>query len=95
MPHKKSDIEEVLGHLIYLKVIKELATSEQPLTKYRIIVKTGLKSIDVKKALAKLIEMGWILQHETTPRKYSLNYNNPSLRKLVECLRDLGYIPKL
>jgi len=78
---------------VYLKVIRELATSSEPLTKYRIVVKTGLKSVEVKRALVRLVEMGWVIQHETKPKKYSLNYNNTLTRKLVKCLKELGYIP--
>lgn len=85
-------LEEILGHLTYLKVIKELATSKSPLTKYRITVRTGLKSVDVKKALIKLIEINWVIEHNTKPKKYSLNYHNPLARKLVKCLKELGYI---
>jgi len=93
LSHKGQHIEEVLGRLVYLKVIRELATSSEPLTKYRIVVKTGLKSVDVKRALVRLVEMGWVIQHETKPKKYSLNYNNTLTRKLVKCLKELGYIP--
>lgn len=88
-------LEEILGHLTYLKIIKELAISDRPLTKYKITVKTGLKSIDVKKALTKLIKVGWIIEHDTRPKKYSLNYHNPLAKKLIECLKELGYIPAM
>jgi len=89
---RANHLEEILGHLIYLKIIKELAISEKPLTKYRITVRTGLKSVDVKKALMKLIEIGWVMEHNTKPKKYSLNYQNPLAKKLVKCLKELGYI---
>jgi len=93
LPRGRCVIEEVLGRLMYLKVIRELASSPEPLTRYRIVERTGLKFSDVSRVLARLVEMGWVIEHSTRPKKFSLNYSVREVAKLVECLRELGYIP--
>ena len=87
-----NELEVVLGHLMYLKVIKELASSKEPLTKYKIVMKTGLKSVDVSKILENLVKMNWVIELDYNPKKYTLNFEKPIVRDLVNFLKKWGYI---
>ena len=93
MSNYENELEVILGRLMYLKVIKELAISDEPLTKYSIRVRTGLKYTDIKKVIDRLIELGWLVKHDTKPEKYSLNYSKDIVKKFIKCMKELGYIP--
>lgn len=87
----KEELEVILGRLMYLKVIKELAKAEEPLTKYKIIMRTGLKATDVNRILKNLIKINWVKELDYTPRRYMLNFDKPLVKDFINFLKKWGY----
>jgi len=87
-------IEVALGGIGRIKILKCLISSSKPLTKYAIQKATGLKSIDVKRDLEKLVAVGWVrvIKSPRAPDKYSINRELSEIRALEELFRVAGYL---
>ncbi len=87
-------VEVALGSIGRIKILKCLINSSRPLTKYAIQKATGLKSIDIKRDLEKLIAVGWVkvIRGPRTPDKYVVNRELNEIKALEELFRVAGYL---
>jgi predicted transcriptional regulator len=87
-------LEAALGSSGRLRILKCLISSSRPLTKYAIQKATGLKSIDVKRDLEKLVSIGWVklVKSPRTPDKYAIDRDLEEVKALEELFRAAGYV---
>jgi DNA-binding IclR family transcriptional regulator len=83
-----------LGSSGRLRILKCLISSPRPLTKYAIQKATGLKSIDVKRDLEKLVSVGWVkvVKSPRAPDKYAIDRDLEEVKALEALFRAAGYV---
>ncbi|MEM1943295.1 MAG: hypothetical protein QXO30_05085 [Candidatus Caldarchaeum sp.] len=85
-------VEELFQTYLHIRVVKALAEAETPSTKYTLLKICGVNHRTLERALKLLTKHGWAYKHPYKPVKYSLNRENPSVEKLLEFLKQTGYI---
>jgi len=87
-------LEVALGSSGRLRILRCLISSSKPLTRYAIQKATGLKSIDVKRDLEKLVSIGWVkvVKSPRAPDKYAINQDLEEVKALEALFRVAGYI---
>lgn len=88
----KKAIETGLGSIGKIKIIRVLAEEQKMATVYLLHKKTHLKREDIKSNLDDLVRLGWVNQNRYANVMYSINMENPYVSKLVNFLRDVGYV---
>jgi DNA-binding transcriptional ArsR family regulator len=88
----KRTIETGLGSIGKVKIIKALAEEQKLVTIYLLHKKTHLKREDIKNNLDDLVQLGWVNQNRYASVMYSINTENPYVSKLIDYLRDVGYV---
>ena len=88
----KRTIETGLGSIGKVKIIKALAEEQKMVTIYLLHKKTHLKREDIKNNLDDLVQLGWVNQNRYASVMYSINTENPYVSKLIDYLRDVGYV---
>ncbi len=88
----KKTIETGLGSIGKIKIIRALAEEQKMATVYLLHKKTHLKREDIKSNLDDLVRLGWVNQNRYANVMYSINMENPYVSKLVNFLRDVGYV---
>jgi DNA-binding HxlR family transcriptional regulator len=87
------DVEAVLGSKGRLRIIRELAGSQQPLTLYHLERRTGIRRKTLKSDLTALIESGFVEEVSIAGvKKYALSVDREEVRELLDCLYRLGYL---
>ncbi len=87
-------LETALGSSGRLRILRCLISSSRPLTRYAIQKATGLKSIDVRRDLEKLVSIGWVkvVKSPRAPDKYAINRDLEVVKALEALFRVAGYI---
>ncbi|MDI9619330.1 MAG: hypothetical protein QFX33_00695 [Candidatus Nezhaarchaeota archaeon] len=87
-------VEAALGSVGRVRILRCLLSSPRPLSKYALQKATGLKSVDVKRDLDKLVSAGWVkvVKSPRAPDKYSVDRESHAVKALEEFFRALGYI---
>lgn len=85
-------VEKGLGSVGKVKIIKALAEENKMATIYFLHKKTRLKRDDIKKNLRDLVQIGWVNQSRYANMMYSLNNENTYVSRLVEYMREVGYV---
>ena len=88
----KKTIETGLGSIGKIKIIRALAEELKMATVYLLHKKTHLKREDIKGNLDDLVRLGWVNQNRYANVMYSVNMENPYVCKLINFLRDVGYV---
>ena len=88
----KKTIETGLGSIGKIKIIRALAEEQKMATVYLLHKKTHLKREDIKSNLDDLVRLGWVNQNRYANVMYSVNMENPYVSKLINFLRDVGYV---
>jgi len=88
----KEIIEQGLGTLGKIKILKSLAEDSRMLTVYVLHNKTRLKREDIKRNLNDLMEINWVKETKMANRMYTLDLNNEYVIQLVSFFRSVGYI---
>jgi predicted HTH transcriptional regulator len=88
----KKTIETGLGSIGKIKIIRALAEEQKMATVYLLHKKTHLKREDIKSNLDDLVRLGWVNQNRYANVMYSVNMENPYVSKLIDFLRDVGYV---
>ncbi|MGN6631500.1 MAG: hypothetical protein ACTHKP_04590 [Nitrososphaeraceae archaeon] len=88
----KEIIEQGLGTLGKIKILKSLAEDSRMLTVYVLHNKTRLKREDIKRNLNDLIEIRWVKETKMANKMYTLDLNNEYVIQLVCFFRSVGYI---
>lgn len=88
----KEIVEQGLGTLGKIKILKSLAEEGRMLTIYVLHNKTRLKREDIKRNLKDLIEINWVKETKMANKMYTLNLHNEYVVQLVSFFRSVGYI---
>jgi len=75
-------IEAGLGSSGRLKLLRYLSRNPEGMTKYA-IEQSGLRYGDVTANLRVLVEIGWVEELPTQPRKYRINLDNGIVNALI------------
>ncbi|MFZ0326266.1 MAG: hypothetical protein WBQ25_01005 [Nitrososphaeraceae archaeon] len=88
----KEIIEQGLGTLGKIKILKSLAENGRMLTIYVLHNKTRLKREDIKRNLNDLMEIGWVKETRMANKMYALDLQNEYVIQIVSFFRNVGYI---
>jgi hypothetical protein len=91
-PYKRKEIELAIAYKGRLRLLAELLKADTPLTKYFLIKKTGLKPLNVNKAIKIFTSLGWLIEIPCNPKKYMLNQECQELNLLKAFLKAVKYI---
>ena len=93
--HVKDIVEEGLGSIGKIKILRALAEEKKLLTVYGLHKKTHLKREDIKRNLADLIKIEWVVEQKISNSLYSINRENTYMQKLVLFFYEIGYIENI
>ena len=91
----KDIVEQGLGSLGKIKILRALAEEKKLVTIYALHKKTHLKREDIKRNLAELVKIEWVIEQKIGNSVYSINRENKYVQKLVLFFYDIGYINSL
>ena len=90
--HIKDIVEQGLGSIGKIKILRALSEEKKLLTIYALHKKTHLKREDIKRNLAELVKIEWVKEQKIGNSVYSINRENKYLEKLVLFFYDIVYI---
>lgn len=88
-------VEEGLGSIGKIKILRALSEEKKLVTIYALHKKTHLKREDIKRNLAELVKIEWVIEQKIGNSVYSINRENNYVQKLVLFFYDIGYINNL
>ena len=91
----KDIVEQGLGSLGKIKILRALSEEKKLVTIYALHKKTHLKREDIKRNLAELVNIEWVIEQKIGNSVYSINRENKYVQKLVLFFYDIGYINSL
>lgn len=91
----KDIIEQGLGSIGKIKILRALAEEKKLLTVYGLHKKTHLKREDIKRNLADLVKIEWVVEQKISNSLYSINRENTYVQKLVLFFYEIGYIENI
>ena len=93
--HVKDIVEEGLGRKDKIKILRALAEEKKLLTVYGLHKKTHLKREDIKRNLADLVKIEWVVEQKISNSLYSINRENAYVQKLALFFYEIGYIENI
>jgi hypothetical protein len=91
----KDIVEQGLGSIGKIKILRALADERKLLTVYGLHKKTHLKREDIKRNLAELIKIEWVIEQKISNSLYSINRENKYMQRLVLFFYEIGYIDNI
>ncbi len=91
----KDIVEQGLGSIGKIKILRALADEKKLLTVYGLHKKTHLKREDIKRNLAELIKIEWVIEQKISNSLYSINRENKYMQRLVLFFYEIGYIDNI
>lgn len=91
----KDIVEQGLGSIGKIKILRALAEERKLLTVYGLHKKTHLKREDIKRNLAELIKIEWVIEQKISNSLYSINRENKYMERLVLFFYEIGYIDNI
>lgn len=91
----KDIVEQGLGSIGKIKILRALAEERKLLTVYALHKKTHLKREDIKRNLAELIKIEWVIEQKISNSLYSINRENKYMQRLVLFFYEIGYIDNI
>jgi hypothetical protein len=91
----KDIVEEGLGSIGKIKILRALAEEKRLLTVYGLHKKTHLKREDIKRNLAELVKIEWVIEQKISNSLYSINRENKYMQRLVLFFYEIGYIDNI
>ncbi|MEO9319320.1 MAG: hypothetical protein ABI361_01470 [Nitrososphaera sp.] len=92
MEDKKNVLEQGIGSVGKLKILRALAEDRKLATIYSLHKKTRLKRDDIKSNLDDLIEIGWVKQNKLANVVYGLNRDDLTLQLVLQLFSQAGYL---
>lgn len=86
----KDIVEQGLGSIGKIKILRALAEEKKLLTVYGLHKKTHLKREDIKRNLAELIKIEWVIEQKISNSLYSINRENKYMQRLVLFFYEIG-----
>ena len=91
----KDIVEQGLGSIGKIKILRALAEEKKLLTVYGLHKKTHLKREDIKRNLSELIKIEWVIEQKISNSLYSINRENKYMQRLVLFFYEIGYIDNI
>ncbi len=91
----KDIVEQGLGSIGKIKILRALAEERKLLTVYGLHKKTHLKREDIKRNLSELIKIEWVIEQKISNSLYSINRENKYMQRLVLFFYEIGYIDNI
>jgi hypothetical protein len=91
----KDIVEQGLGSIGKIKILRALSEEKKLVTIYSLHKKTHLKREDIKRNLAELIKIEWVIEQKIGNTVYCINRKNNFVKRLVLFFYDIGYIDNL
>ena len=88
----KTIIENGIGTIGKIKIIKALAEENKMVTIYVLHKRTGLKREDIKRNLKDLRSIDWIKEKKMVNTMYLLNKDNEYVNAILGFFAHVGYI---
>lgn len=88
----KTIIENGIGTIGKIKIIKALAEENKMVTIYVLHKRTGLKREDIKRNLKDLRSIDWITEKKMANTMYLLNKDNEYVNAILGFFAHVGYI---
>jgi len=88
----KTIIENGIGTIGKIKIIKALAEENKMVTIYVLHKRTGLKREDIKRNLKDLLSIDWIKEKRMANTMYHLNRDNEYVNAILCFFANVGYI---
>jgi predicted HTH transcriptional regulator len=88
----KTIIENGIGTIGKIKIIKALAEENKMVTIYVLHKRTGLKREDIKRNLKDLLSIDWIKEKRMANTMYHLNRDNEYVNAILSFFANVGYI---
>ncbi|HEY7694999.1 MAG TPA: hypothetical protein VH797_02740 [Nitrososphaeraceae archaeon] len=88
----KTIIENGIGTIGKIKIIKALAEENKMVTIYVLHKRTGLKREDIKRNLKDLRSIDWIKEKKMANTMYLLNKDNEYVNAILGFFANVGYI---
>jgi RIO-like serine/threonine protein kinase len=88
----KTIIENGIGTIGKIKIIKALAEENKLVTIYVLHKRTGLKREDIKRNLKDLLSIEWVKQKRMANTMYRLNRDNEYVNAILGFFANVGYI---
>lgn len=88
----KTIIENGIGTIGKIKIIKALAEENKMVTIYVLHKRTGLKREDIKRNLKDLRSIDWIKEKKMVNTMYLLNKDNEYVNAILSFFANVGYI---
>lgn len=88
----KTIIENGIGTIGKIKIIKALAEENKMVTIYVLHKRTGLKREDIKRNLKDLRSIDWIKEKKMANTMYLLNKDNEYVNAILSFFAHVGYI---
>ena len=91
----KDIMEQGLGSIGKIKILRALSEEKKLVTVYFLHKKTHLKREDIKRNLADLIKIEWVIEQKMGNSVYTINRQNKFVQKLVLFFYETGYTTNL
>jgi len=88
----KTIIENGIGTIGKIKIIKALAEENKLVTIYVLHKRTGLKREDIKRNLNDLLSIEWVKEKRMANTMYRLNRDNEYVNAILGFFANVGYI---
>jgi RIO-like serine/threonine protein kinase len=88
----KTIIENGIGTIGKIKIIKALADENKMVTIYVLHKRTGLKREDIKRNLKDLLSIEWVKEKRMANTMYRLNRDNEYVNAILGFFTNVGYI---
>ncbi|HSA73104.1 MAG TPA: hypothetical protein VLD84_04035 [Nitrososphaeraceae archaeon] len=88
----KTIIENGIGTIGKIKIIKALAEENKMVTIYVLHKRTGLKREDIKRNLNDLLSIEWVKEKRMANTMYRLNRDNEYVNAILAFFANVGYI---
>lgn len=88
----KTIIENGIGTIGKIKIIKALAEENKMVTIYVLHKRTGLKREDIKRNLNDLLSIEWVKEKRMANTMYRLNRDNEYVNAILGFFANVGYI---
>lgn len=88
----KTIIENGIGTIGKIKIIKALAEENKMVTIYVLHKRTGLKREDIKRNLNDLLSIEWVKEKRMANTMYRLNRDNEYVNAILGFFAKVGYI---
>jgi predicted HTH transcriptional regulator len=88
----KTIIENGIGTIGKIKIIKALAEENKMVTIYVLHKRTGLKREDIKRNLKDLLSIDWVKEKKLANSMYHLNRDNEYVNEILGFFANVGYI---